>query len=121
VEKRLIAHSYQRQPTEIVADVHELSPRERWRRAAWASGLLGFAAIVCLPIPVVHLASPVLLVAAVAVGHRRLRELRRYQRAAGPCPACKLTTELPLPASARLPLTLPCPLCGEFLRLGEAS
>jgi hypothetical protein len=122
MQRRLVAHSYKRRPTEIAADVRTFAPYERWRRAASAAGLLAAAGLVCLPIPILHfVASPILLVASVVVGAQRLREVERYERVMGPCPACAHVTELPLPSRTRLPFTLPCPICGEFMWVAEPA
>ena len=118
MDRRLVASCYQREPTELRADVRELSSAERYRRAAASAGLLLLGALLALPIPVVHLvATPSFLVAAAVVATRTVRETSRYERVSGPCPACEADGELPVPPSAKLPITLPCPACGEFLTI----
>lgn len=63
---------------------------------------------------------PGFVVAAVWLGARRLREEARVVSLSGPCPACAREQVFPPPAGARLPATLRCPGCGEFVKVGTS-
>ena len=120
MELYLGAETYQRPATQLVAQVSVYGPRDRWRRAiATALPLLG-GALVTLPIPPLHFFSvPAFLTMAVVMFQRRLREERVFESARGPCPACSKLLDLRLPGSKPPPFLLPCPGCGEFLKLSE--
>ncbi len=120
VELPLVAEGYSVEPTRIVASASEYDRRARVRRAALiALPLLGLA-LVSVPIPGWHLvAVPGFLIAAVVLGRRRLRQALEIDSLAGPCPACRAEQRYEVPAFVELPLTLPCPACGEFLKLSE--
>ena len=120
MEVSLEAETYQRPAARLVAQVSVYGPRDRWRRAlSTALPLLG-GALVTLPIPPLHFFSvPAFLVAAVVVFQRRLREERVFESARGPCPACSKLLDLRPPSGKLPPYLLPCPGCGEFLKLSE--
>jgi len=120
VEVVMQAASYERAPTEVVASVSVYGPEERWRRAARTALPLVGGAIVTLPLPAIHLFSvPGFLVAAAVLGLRKLREERVFESASGPCPGCAAALDLRPPAGTLPPYVLPCPECGEFLKLSE--
>jgi hypothetical protein len=75
---------------------------------------------VTLPIPPLHFFSvPAFLTGAVLVFRRRLREERVFEAMRGPCPACSKMLELRPPSGKLPPYLLPCPGCGEFLKVSE--
>ncbi len=120
MEVVLSAETYQRPATQLVAEVSVYGPPERLRRALrGALPLLG-GALVTLPIPPLHFFSvPAFLVSAVLVFRRRLHEERVFETLRGPCPACAKLLDQRAPSAKVPPYLLPCPGCGEFLKLSE--
>jgi hypothetical protein len=120
LDVQLRAETYQRPATELSARVSVYGPPERWRRALRGAAPLLGGALVTLPIPPLHFFSvPAFLVSALLVFRRRLREERVFESLRGPCPACDKLLDLRAPSGALPPYLLPCPGCGEFLKLSE--
>jgi hypothetical protein len=104
----------------MTASVTPFDRPARLRRAASIFGLFLLGALLTLPVPGVHLvAPPVFLIAGFVLARRRLRQELQIQGIAGPCPACGAPQQLPPPSPPTFPATLPCPGCGEFLKLDE--
>ena len=121
-EVRLRAEHYGSEPTQIQARVIRLERAQRWKRAARIFVLLLAAAVATALIPGLHLiAPPSLLIMAVVLGLRRLRQTQCVEALVGTCPACREDQSLPAPSQFQLPLTLRCPGCGEFLKLLESK
>ena len=120
MDVQLNAETYQRPATQLVADVSVYGPRERWRRAVRSALPLLGGALVTLPIPPLHFFSvPTCLILAVLTFRRRLGEERVFEEACGPCPACSKLLDFKLPGGKLPPYVMPCPGCGEFLKLSE--
>ena len=118
---RLSAEAFGRDPRAVEARVLELDRAARVRRALRIALPLVGGAILSLPIPGWHLAAvPGFLIAALMLGARRLRQTRVVESVTGSCPACGDSVRFPVPTTARLPDTYPCPACREFVRLHEA-
>jgi hypothetical protein len=103
-------------------EVRTLSRSERFRRGG-VMLLVGLvAAVVSLPIPIVHLVfPPVALVAGFALGVRRGLRREVFQKAIGRCPFCGLEQRLNLAgATYRLPQALKCKSCNKLLTLEAA-
>jgi len=121
MEQRLLeAHCYMQDATSFVGQLETFDTTARWRRALGIAALLVGGAIVSVPVPGWHfLGVPGFLVGAVVMARKRLAQHYRLHCAEGPCPACSQRTQLQLPAAAKLPVTLACPSCGEFLKLSD--
>ena len=117
---QLRARVYQRDARDFSAEVERFDHRARRRRAlARALPLLG-GALLSLPIPGWHfIGVPGFVIAAVMLGRRRLAQELRVVSLAGDCPACGEALVFDSPPLERLPATLPCPSCREFLQLEE--
>jgi hypothetical protein len=104
------------------ATIRTLDPGERLRRAGKALAIGFAAALLTLPIPLVHLFfPPAALVGGVVLGARRLGQRELFQQVEGTCPFCGTEQRLGLTDSPfRLPRTLTCFHCRRSLTLGEA-
>jgi hypothetical protein len=119
-EIELTAEVFGHEPGRYRARTREFDRAARVRRAARVFGLLLAGALISLPIPAWHLIGvPGFLIAAIVMGVRRLREERVVESAVGLCPACGDASNLDLPDTVRFPHTLPCPRCGEYVRLSQ--
>jgi hypothetical protein len=118
----VVAEAYGHDATRLRVEVTPLGGRRRLGRAAGVALPLLTAALMSLPIPGWHfLGVPGFLIAAVVLGTRRLRETRLLSPLRGPCPACGREQELPPPPAARFPASIPCPGCGSYLTVREAT
>ena len=88
------------------------------RRAAAIFFPLFGAALLSIPIPGWHFAGvPGFLIAAFVLGRRRLRQEIAIESIEGPCPACAVAGAYRSADTGSFPMTVPCPSCGEFLKL----
>ena len=116
-EQELRAECYGYEPGPVQVRITRYERADRLGRAARASLPLLGAALLSVPIPLLHLfAVPGFLIAAGVLGLRRLRQLEQAEDLRGPCPACAKVQAFPVPPRLVLPLTLRCPACGEFVR-----
>ena len=114
------ATSFGSEPVRMTAAVTTFDRRARLRRAASTFGLFLLGALLTLPVPGLHLlAPPAFLIGGFVLAGRRLRQKLTVGGIVGPCPACGAPQQLPAPQPPRFPATLPCPGCGEFLKLDE--
>ena len=106
-------------PAEIV--VERLSPRRRFGRAAAVAGLGLAAALVALPIPLVHFVLvPGSLLLGGILGAMRLSQRQIFRSAEGHCPFCGTRQKLGLAGRTfRLPRRLHCSSCGRELDLED--
>jgi hypothetical protein len=109
------------QPTAAAVVVERLTPG---RRAARAGAMVGYgliAALIALPIPVVHfMLVPGSLLVGGLMGAIRLAQREIFRSAEGPCPFCGTRQKLALAGkSFRLPLRLHCNHCGRELDLQQ--
>ena len=106
-------------PAEIV--VESLSPRQRLGRAAAMAGLGLAAALIALPIPLVHFVLvPGSLLLGGILGAMRLSQRQIFRSAEGPCPFCGTRQKLGLAGKTfRLPRRLHCGSCGRELDLDD--
>ena len=102
------------------AEVAELAPADRVKRAAVVFGAFVAVAIVALPIPIVHLLLvPGALVLAFVLGALRLRENAIFRDVSGRCPFCGTEQHFSLFGRFRLPKDVHCTNCGRKLTLEE--
>ena len=105
--------------TQVSAVTRRLALRPRLARggAAFGAGLL--AALLMLPIPIVHIIGPPLaLLIGLGFGFRRLGEDEVFVSAEGSCPFCHTTQSLGLQGSGfHLPRSLICNACRQPLHL----
>ena len=106
-------------PTSARVVVEHLTHRQRLRRAAAVAGLGLIAALIALPIPVVHFALvPGSLLLGLGLGTMRLAQREIFHLAEGPCPFCGTRQRLGLAGkSFRLPRRVHCSACGRELDL----
>jgi hypothetical protein len=107
------------EPTSAVVTVTPLTGRQRVRRAGSVFGIGLLAALVALPIPIVHFFFvPAALLGGIIVGFLRLRQHEVVELAEGPCPCCGVAQPLGLAGGAlRLPHVVHCRSCGRSLEL----
>lgn len=106
------------QATAAEVKVWELDLRDRVRRAGLALGFFWLAALVALPIPVVHfVAVPAALLLGVAIGGLRFRQREVFRRIEGRCPLCGQHQRFEAAGRFRLPKTLYCGSCRRELQL----
>ena len=102
------------------AEIAELAPADRLKRAAVVFGAFIAVAIVALPIPIVHLMLvPGALLLAFILGGLRLREDAIFRDVSGGCPFCGTQQHFPLFGRFRLPKDVHCSTCGRKLTLEE--
>jgi hypothetical protein len=108
-----------RPPSQAEVVVRSLATGERFRRAGLPLGAGVGAALITLPIPIVHLVfPPVALVAGVVGSALRFRQREVFQRAEASCPFCQTRQRLNLAGSGfRLPQNITCVNCLQPLRL----
>jgi hypothetical protein len=106
-------------PTSARVVVEHLTGSQRLRRAATVAGLGLIAALIALPIPVVHFAlAPGSLLLGLGLGTMRLAQREIFQLAEGPCPFCGTRQRLGLAGKTfRLPRRVHCSTCGRELDL----
>jgi hypothetical protein len=104
------------------AEVAELAPRDRLKRAAAIFGTFIAVAIIAIPIPIVHfVVVPGGLLLAFLLGAVRLREGAIFRGVRGKCPFCGTEQQFPLYGRFSLPKSLHCSNCGRKLTLDEGS
>jgi hypothetical protein len=110
-------------PTEARIVVEHLTPRERLKRAATVLGAGVVAALIALPIPLVHfLFVPGALLAGVVLAAIRMRQHDVFRSAEASCPYCGSEQRLGLAGKVfRLPRAVHCHSCHRSLELGPAA
>ena len=107
-------------PTEARIVVQRLTTRQRFARAGsvFAAGLV--AALVALPIPLVHFVLvPGAFLGGLTLGLLRLRHREIIDSAEGTCPCCGKQQRLGLAGRVfRLPRAVHCQECRRSLELG---
>ncbi len=107
-------------PSTALVRLGILSPAERVRRAALALGVGLAAALIAIPIPLVHfLLVPGALIVGLLVAARRLREKEVFHDAEGRCPHCGAEQRFDVFGGFRLPKRLDCRACHHDLFIGE--
>ena len=114
-------HGFGAPAAQARAEIAELEPSERVKRAAVVFGAFVAVAIVALPIPIVHLMLvPGGLLLAFVLGGLRLREDAVFRDASGGCPFCGTEQHFALFGRFRLPKDVHCASCGRKLTLEES-
>jgi hypothetical protein len=107
-------------PTEATLVVALLTLRERAARSARVVGAGLVAALIALPIPLVHFVFvPGAVITGLTLGILRVRQREIFQSAEAACPYCGTAQRLGLAGRAfRLPRVVHCHNCGRRLDLG---
>jgi hypothetical protein len=108
-------------PAEVAVETLEL--RQRLVRAGTVLGLGVAAALVALPIPLVHfIFVPAALLTGLILAARRLGQREIFASAEGTCPCCGTRQTLGLQGRAfRLPREVFCGTCGRSLDLAAQA
>jgi hypothetical protein len=105
-------------PTAARVELDVLTPSDRLKRAATILGISLVAAIVALPIPLVHFVFvPGALVAGIVLAIARLRQGQVFRSASGCCPYCATEQMFTVMGRFRLPKALHCKACHQELVL----
>lgn len=106
-------------PTGVAAVTRRLGMKERAARAGRVFGLGLLAALLMLPIPIIHIIGPPLaIIIGMVMGLRRLGEGEIFVSAEGSCPFCHHQQYLGMAQSRfSLPRTLTCSSCRQPLEL----
>jgi hypothetical protein len=110
------------QPTAARVELDVLTPSDRLKRAATILGISLIAAVIALPIPLVHLVFvPGVLLAGIVLSIIRLRQGEIFRSASGSCPYCATEQKFTVMGTFRLPKTLHCQACQRQLVLEGAT
>jgi hypothetical protein len=105
-------------PATARAEVAELSPVDRLKRAAVVFGAFIAVAVIALPIPIVHFVLvPAGLLLAFTLGAWRLRAGVIFRCVEGRCPLCGAEQRFPLMGRFRVPRPVDCEHCRRRLTL----
>jgi hypothetical protein len=111
------------QPTEAQVVVEHLTLKARLTRAGAVAGAGLVAALIAVPIPLVHfILVPAALLIGLSIGAMRLRHKEIFSSAEGACPFCGTRQRLGLAGKAfRLPRRVFCSNCRRELDLREPA
>jgi hypothetical protein len=109
------AATYGKEPTSLVARVHDFTRSERARRGLRAfAPVFGGACCVLLVPP--HLPwFTITTIVGLVIGRRKYQQEREFVSLRGECPSCGKIEDLKPPQS--LPTIQRCAECGSFLKL----
>lgn len=108
--------------TRAQVEFYSLSPAERLKRAAVIFGAFMLAAVVFLPVPLVHLVIvPGALVLGVVFALVRLNQREIFRSVVGQCPFCGAEQRFTALGRFRVPKTLNCSNCQRQLVLEEPT
>jgi hypothetical protein len=108
--------------TQAHVEFYSLSPGERLKRAAVIFGAFLVAAVIFLPVPLVHLVIvPGALVLGVVFALLRLRQREIFRSVVGRCPFCGAEQRFTALGRFRVPKTLNCSSCQRQLVLEEPT
>ena len=108
--------------SEPKVEISVLDGRDRLKRALLTAGFCFAAALVALPIPIVHLVFvPAALLAGIILGTIRLRQDQIFRAASGRCPFCGTEQRFEVMGRFSLPKKLYCRNCGRELELTKAG
>jgi hypothetical protein len=109
-------------PAHAVAELEILNRQERLKRAALTLGAGVVAALVALPIPLVHFVFvPAALVTGVTLGVMRLRQAEVFRGVSASCPICGKEQHFTVMGRFKLPRKLHCESCHHQLELDAAT
>ncbi len=115
---RLHLRTFGTRPTAALVELDVLTRSERMKRAGTTLGASLVAALIALPIPLVHFVFvPGALAAGIIVAAMRLRQEEIFHRATGPCPSCATEQDFMVAGIFRLPKKLHCGSCHRELTL----
>ena len=108
-------------PAQATVVVETLAVRDRLRRAAIAFTIGVAAAVIALPIPLVHLVLvPTALLLGIVIAALRLGQREVIRSAEGACPYCGTQQRLGLAGRVfKLPRRVHCQQCQRALDLGR--
>jgi hypothetical protein len=105
-------------PSLAEVEFYELSPADRFKRAAMIFGAALVAALVFLPVPLVHLVIvPGALLLGIVLALVRLRQREIFRSVQGRCPFCGTEQRFTALGKFRIPKTLNCSSCQRQLIL----
>lgn len=105
-------------PTAVVVELDVLNSGERLKRAAMILGAGLVAALIALPIPLVHFVFvPGALAAGIILAALRLRQEKIFRSASGACPYCGAEQQFTVMGQFKLPKKLHCGSCQRQLSL----
>jgi hypothetical protein len=108
--------------SEAKVEISVLDGRDRLKRALLTAGFCFAAALVALPIPIVHFVFvPAALLAGIILGVVRLRQDQIFRTASGRCPFCGTEQSFQVMGRFSLPKKLYCRNCGRELELSEGG
>jgi hypothetical protein len=109
-------------PARAVAELEILNRQERLKRAAVTLGAGVVAALIALPIPLVHFVFvPAALVTGVTLGLMRLRQGEVFRGVSASCPICGQEQHFTVMGRFKLPRKLHCESCHHQLELDAAT
>ena len=107
------------EPTTAQVELDVLSRSDRLKRSAAILGAGLLAALIALPIPLVHFVFvPGALLAGIVLAVARLRQGQIFRSARGRCPYCATEQSFTVLGRFRLPKRLHCEACHQQLVLG---
>jgi hypothetical protein len=108
--------------TTAQVEFYSLSPTDRFKRAAVIFGLCVLAAVIFLPVPLVHLVIvPGALVLGFVFAIVRLQQREIFRSVLGRCPFCGAEQRFTALGRFRVPKTLNCSHCQRQLVLEEPT
>ena len=109
-------------PTTARVELDILSRGDRLKRSAAIFGLGLLAALIALPIPLVHFVFvPGAVLAGAVLSIRRLHQGEIFRSASGPCPYCATEQSFTVLGRFTLPKRLYCEACHQQLVLGGST
>ncbi len=120
--QELAVRGFGAQPTTAVVVLDILSRAERMKRAGAILGAGVIAALIALPIPLVHFVFvPGALIAGITMAAVRLRQEEVFRSAQGACPYCGAEQQFTIMGRFKLPKQLHCTSCQRQLTLDEPT
>jgi hypothetical protein len=116
--RELALRGYGAQPTTAVIELNILTRAERMKRAGAILGAGVIAALIALPIPLVHFVFvPGALITGMILAVGRLNQEEVFRGAQGRCPYCGAAQEFTVLGRFKLPKKLHCEACQRELTL----
>jgi hypothetical protein len=118
----LVLRGFGAPPARAVAELDVLNRQERLKRAGLTFGAGLVAALIALPIPLVHFVFvPAALLAGATLAVLRLRQGEVFRGVSASCPICGKEQRFTVMGRFRLPRKLHCESCHHQLELGAAT
>ena len=110
------------EPTIAFVELDILTAGERVKRAGTIFGAGLVAALIALPIPLVHVVFvPGALMAGIVLAGVRLRQEKIFRTAKGSCPSCATEQRFTVMGLFKLPKKLYCASCQRELTLEDPT